>query len=148
MADLMSQGQIVFARADAEKALGVSAGAFYNVVGRQIRLDRLITPRQGFYVIVPEQFKRWGAPPPSWYIHQLMTLEQSSYYVGLLKAAELHGASHQAVMEFQVITNKRPRNIKAGRSIIAFYYRKDMDAIRDGIEDASNRFWIDASFVN
>ena len=51
-------------------------------------------------------------------------------------------------MEFQVMTDKRPRNIKAGRSIIAFYYRKDMDAIRDGIEDASNRFWIDASFVN
>ncbi|MEM8634870.1 MAG: hypothetical protein AAGF33_07830 [Pseudomonadota bacterium] len=88
MADLMSQGQIVFARADAEKALGVSAGAFYNVVGRQIRLDRLITPRQGFYVIVPEQFKRWGAPPPSWYIHQLMTLEQSSYYVGLFPVSD------------------------------------------------------------
>ena len=34
------------------------------------------------------------------------------------KAAELHGATHQAVMEFQVVTNKRIPKIRAGRSII------------------------------
>jgi predicted transcriptional regulator of viral defense system len=55
--------------------------------------------------------------------------------VGLLKAAELHGATHQAVMEFQVITDKRLPKIRAGRSAIAFYYRKDMGAVSDGIED-------------
>ena len=43
-------------------------------------------------------------PPPSWHIDALMTREQQSYYVGLLKAAELHGAGHQAVMEFQVVS--------------------------------------------
>jgi hypothetical protein len=46
------------------------------------------------------------------------------YYVDLLKAAELHGASHQAVMEFQVVTNRQMRDVWAGRSKIAFYSEK------------------------
>jgi predicted transcriptional regulator of viral defense system len=56
-------------------------------------------------------------------------------YVGLLKAAEPHGATHQAVMEFQVVTNKRLPEIRAGRSAITFHYRKDMGAVSEGIED-------------
>jgi predicted transcriptional regulator of viral defense system len=63
-----------------------------------------------------------------------MRHENQPYYVGLLKAAELHGASHQAVMEFQVVTGKRLPKIHAGRNLIVFYYRKDMHAASDGIE--------------
>ena len=64
-----------------------------------------------------------------------MRREGQVYYVGLLKAAELHGATHHAVMEFQVITAKRLPRIRAGRSMIAFYFRKDMKAVAAGIED-------------
>jgi len=64
-----------------------------------------------------------------------MHKEDEPYYVGLLKAAELHGASHQAVMEFQVVTAKRMPKIRAGRNLIAFYYRKDMGAVADGIDE-------------
>jgi predicted transcriptional regulator of viral defense system len=64
-----------------------------------------------------------------------MRQEGHPYYVGLLKAAELHGATHQAVMEFQVVTDKRLPKIRAGRSAIGFYYRKDMGAVSAGIED-------------
>ena len=38
-------------------------------------------------------------------------------------------------MEFQVVTGKRLPKIKAGRSSIVFYYRKDMDALSGGFED-------------
>lgn len=99
------------------------------------RRKALISPRRGFYVIVPPQFLAWGAPPPSWYIDDLMRHEGRPYYVGLLKAAELHGASHQAAMEFQVISDKRLPKIRAGRSAIAFYYRKDITAITAAIEE-------------
>ena len=64
-----------------------------------------------------------------------MCREGQAYYVGLLKAAELHGATHQAVMEFQVVTAKRLPRIRAGRSLIVFYFRKDMEAVTAGIED-------------
>ena len=64
-----------------------------------------------------------------------MRRERQPYYVGLLKAAELHGASHQAVMAFQVVAGKRMPRIRAGRNLIVFHYRKEMTAIVDGIED-------------
>lgn len=64
-----------------------------------------------------------------------MRYEHTSYYVGLLKAAELHGAAHQAVMEFQVVATKQIRPLRAGRARIAFYFRKDLDAVAAGIEE-------------
>src|SRR4029077_4668127 len=100
---------------------------------RKRRRQRLIIPRRGLYVIVPPQYLSWGAPPPPWYIDDLMRHEGRPYYVGLLKAAELHGATHQAVMEIQVGPDKRLPKIQVGRSAIAFYYRKNMAAASKGI---------------
>ncbi|MBF9052449.1 hypothetical protein GTA62_20710 [Roseobacter sp. HKCCD9010] len=133
--ELQSKGRIVFAAEDAVDALGTNRGAFLDAAQRLQRQGKLISPRKGFYVAVPPQFASWGAPPPSWYVDALMQHEQAPYYVGLLKAAEMHGASHQAVMEFQVITAKRMSKIRAGRNFIVFYFRKDMASIIDGIKD-------------
>lgn len=135
IAGLLSAGEVVFTSEQAEQALGVGRGAFLDAAERLQRRHALIRPRQGFYVVVPPQFAAWGAPPPSWYIDALMRHEQQPYYVGLLKAAELHGATHQAVMEFQVVTPKRMPKIRAGRNLIVFYYRKDIAAVDAGIED-------------
>jgi len=132
---LLSAGQVVFSSADAERSLHIGRGAFLDAAERLQRRKHLLKPRRGFYVIVPPQFASWGAPPPAWYIDALMRHEEQAYYVGLLKAAELHGASHQAVMEFQVVAGKRLPKIRAGRNLIAFYYRKDMAAVASGIED-------------
>ena len=133
MTHLLSEGQVVFSREDAQKELGVSRRAFLDAAERQQRRKHLISPRHGFYVIVPPQYLGWGAPPPFWYIDSLMHHEDHPYYVGLLKAAELYGASHQAVMEFQVVTDKRIPRIRIGRSIIAFYYRKDIKALVNAV---------------
>lgn len=132
---LLSTGRVVFSPEEARQALGVTHGALLDAAERQQRRQHLISPRRGFYVIVPPQYLAWGAPPPPWYIDDLMRHEGRPYYVGLLKAAELHGATHQAVMEFQVVTDKRLPKIRAGRSAIVFYYRKDMEAVSEGIED-------------
>ena len=133
--ELQSKGRIVFAAEEAVAALGTNRGAFLDAAQRLQKRSLLISPRKGFYVVVPPQFASWGAPPPSWYVDALMRQEQQPYYVGLLKAAELHGATHQAVMEFQVVTGKRMSRIRAGRNLIVFYYRKEMAAIMDGTED-------------
>ncbi len=132
---LLSAAQVVLTSEQAEQALGVGRGAFLDAAERLQRRKALIRLRQGFYVTVPPQFASWGGPPPSWYIDALMRHEEQPYYVGLLKAAELHGATHQAVMEFQVITPKRMPRIRAGRNLIVFYYRKDIAAVESGIED-------------
>ena len=133
--ELQSKGRVVFAAEEAVAALGTNRGAFLDAAQRLQKRGLLVSPRKGFYVAVPPQFASWGAPPPSWYVDGLMRQERQPYYVGLLKAAELHGATHQAVMEFQAVTGKRMSSIRAGRSLIVFYYRKEMAAIMDGIED-------------
>ena len=126
---LLSEGRAVFSCEEAQRALGISRRTFLDAAERQQRRAHLIRPRRGFYVIVPPQYLAWGAPPPSWYIDPLMRHEGRAYYVGLLKAAELHGAAHQAVMAFQVVTDTRIPDIRVGRSTIAFHYRKKMDAV-------------------
>ena len=133
--DLLSAGRIVFDRDEAMAEIGVGHGAFLDAAERLQRRGHLISPRRGFYVIVPPRFLAWGAPPPSWYIDDLMRFEGRPYYAGLLKAAELHGATHQAVMEFQVVTGKRLPRICAGRAVIAFHYRKNMARVAAGVED-------------
>lgn len=125
---------MVFTAEEAQAALGIGHGALLDAAERQQRYGHLIRPRRGFYVIVPPQFHGWGAPPPSWYVDAMMAHSQLNYYVGLLTAAELHGASHQAVMEFQVITDRQLGPIRAGRSNMVFRYRKNMQVVADGVE--------------
>jgi predicted transcriptional regulator of viral defense system len=135
LADLQSRGQIAFTRDDAIKELGITKPAFLKAAGRLQKRHMLLSPRQGFYVTVPAQFLAWHAPPPTWYIDALMVHEGRPYYVGLLKAAELHGATHHAVMEFQVVTDRQLPRIRAGRSWITFHFRKDLQSVRAGIVD-------------
>ena len=132
---LLSEGRAVFTAEEAELTLGVRHRAFLDAAERLQRRGMLLQPRRGFYVIVPPQFAAWGAPPPAWYIDALMAREDEPYYVGLLKAAELHGATHQAVMEFQVVCGKRLPEIRTGRNRVTFYFRRDMTALAPGVED-------------
>ena len=133
---LLSSGKVVFTATEAEQAIGIGRGAFLDAAERLQHRNLLLKPCQGFYVIVPPQYTAWGAPPPTWYIDDLMNHLRQTYYVGLLKAAELHGATHQAIMEFQVISAKRLANIaRAGRNRIAFYYRNEMATVQAAIEE-------------
>ena len=135
VSELLSAGRTVFSAEEAQQALCVGRGAFLDAAERLQRRKALLNPRRGFYVVVPPQYGSWGGPPPAWYIDALMRHEGQAYYVGLLKAAELHGATHQAVMEFQVMSAKRLPKIRAGRNLIVFYYRKNMKAVTAGTED-------------
>ena len=132
---LLSEGRSVFTAAQAEDELGITHRSFLEASERLQRSGKLIRPRQGFYVVVPPQYASWGAPPPTWFIDALMRWENEAYYVALLKAAELHGATHQAVMQFQVVCGKRLPEIRAGRSLIVFYFRRAMAPPVAGVED-------------
>lgn len=131
---LLASGRVVFSIEEAMQAIGVGRGALLDAAERLQLQGRLIKPRHGFYVIVPPQFLSWGAPPPSWYIDDLMRFEGRDYYVGLLKASDLHGSSPQAIMEFQVVTDKQLTRLQTGRSMISFRYRRDLADVRSGIE--------------
>ena len=132
---LQAAGRISFSHEEATEALGISDGAFLKAAERLMKRQFLLSPRRGFYVIIPARFLQWGGPPADWYVDQLMRHEGRSYYVGLLKAAALHGATHHAVMEFQVVTDKQLPRIRRGRSIIAFTFKKNLSGVLKEVAD-------------
>jgi hypothetical protein len=45
---------------------------------------RVVSPRRGFYVVVPPEYRAAGSLPASWFIDDLMRYLDQPYYVGLL----------------------------------------------------------------
>lgn len=131
LADLVdsyqSSGRYVLTRELALRALGVSENALKKAVQRLVAKRRLAVPRRGFFVIVPVEYRSAAAPPPSWFIDDLMKFSGQPYYVGLLSAAALHGAAHQQPQEFQVVTNAQLRPAVAGRGRIRFVRKAHVD---------------------
>lgn len=124
-----------FLRSQAQAALGVNEGALLDAAEKLQKRGQLLNLGKGFYVAVPPQYHNFGSPSPSSFIDDLMRNRNRPYCVGLLKAAELHGASQQAVTEFQVVTDKQMRSLRAGRANIVFYFKKDLSLAGSAIED-------------
>jgi len=123
---LLSIGRMTFSKEEVPSLLGMTLSAFEDASRRAIGKGRLLRPRRGSYVVVPPQDMTYGAPPAAHVIDDLMRYEDAPYYVGLLKAAEIHGAAHQAVMAFQVVSTKRLPLIPLGRGVMDFYYARSM----------------------
>jgi len=118
--ELQSQGRYTFTRTQAESETERSFVAAQTALRRLKVKGRLVSPRRGFYVVVPPEYRAAGSPPASWFIDDLMIYLDQPYYVGLLSAAAIHGAAHQRPMVFQVVTSKPTRDISAGRVAIQF----------------------------
>jgi len=118
---LQAGGIYVLTRDQALEALRVSEQTLKKAVQRLAAKRRLAVPRRGFFVIVPMEYRQVGAPPPSWFIEELMKFCGRRYYVGLLSAAALHGSAHQQPQEFQVVTDGQLRPMVAGRVRIRFF---------------------------
>ncbi len=121
---LQAQGKYTFLRAEAINGSGLSAEAVKKALQRLARRKRVVKVKNYFYVIVPLEYLHAGSPPPSWFINDLMKAMDRPYYVGLLSAAGIHGASHHQPQEFQVITDRPVRPLQVGRSRIRFFTSK------------------------
>ncbi len=127
-------GNLHFTSQEAEDSIGVGHGAFLDAAERLQLRNVLISPRQGFYLIVAPNYQHRGSPPATLYVDALMRHVGADYYVGLLTAAGHHGASHQAVQVFQVVCGKQQKKFSAGRSRFEFFYRKDMGTVSRAVE--------------
>lgn len=112
---IQSEGRYTSNRSEAEARTGLSFVAVQSGLRRLKQQGRIASPRRGFYVIVPPEYRAVGSPPVGWFIDQLMGHLGQPYYVGLLTAAAAHGAAHQQPMVFQVVTSKPMRAMRAGR---------------------------------
>lgn len=61
--DLQAEGRLTFTREEALAALGVTMPALKQAALRLAKRRRLVSPRRGFYVIVPLEHRGEGAPP-------------------------------------------------------------------------------------
>jgi predicted transcriptional regulator of viral defense system len=117
---LQSRGRYTFTRTQVEREASRSVVATQAAVRRLKERGRIGSPKRGFYVVVPPEYRAAGSPPASWFIDDLMAYTGQPYYVGLLSAAANHGAAHQQPMVFQVVTIKPTREMRAGKVAIQF----------------------------
>jgi len=97
-------------------------------LARWRRRGHLFSATKGLYVVVPPEYRSWGAVPASHFIDALMGHLGHDYYVALLSAAEVHGFAHQRPQVFQVMTPARLRDRSFGRVRIRFFNDASMAA--------------------
>lgn len=117
---LQARGRYTFTSDQAESQTERSFVAAQTALRRLKEQGRIISPRRGFYVVVPPEYRSTGSPPASWFIDDLMSCLGQPYYVGLLSAAAIHGAAHQQPMVFQVMTSVPTRGVRAGKVAVQF----------------------------
>lgn len=123
---LQEKAVYTFSQDEAQTIIGESYQSLRLAIQRLIKKGEIVRLCRGFFAIVPIEYKRNGSPPPDWFIDDLMKYLKQPYYIGILTAAALHGASHQQPYEFQVVTNKQIRPLKIGRSYIKFYTKNNI----------------------
>jgi predicted transcriptional regulator of viral defense system len=124
VANLAASGRYHFASADAKSALGISAAAVKLALNRLAKQGIIASPARSFYVIVPPEYRSLGCLPADQFISALMKRLKLPYYVGLLSAAQYHGAAHHRPQEFQVMLPVNRRPIHCGKVSVAFIARK------------------------
>lgn len=144
-AHFLERGRYTFTLAEAQEAVGADdPTALYNGLSRLRRRHEVFSPAHGLYVAVPPEHRNRGVVPAEWFIDAMMAHLGRPYYVCLLSAAAMHGASHQAPQVFQVMTDKtflvRKRDI--GRIVrLRFYASKFVS------EDPTTRITVPSGYV-
>ena len=124
----MIRGRYIFTKEDVlALQLPISSQAMQNSLNRLTERGIIMSPWQNFYVAIPTEYKLNGVVPPTFYIDRLMKFLERDYYVSLLTAAAMNGASHQQPMVFQVTVNGKPirSGVKNGTQL-GFTLRQDL----------------------
>ena len=127
---LLSQGRPVVTLAEAAELMGLTPRAASDALVRLRRARLMFSPLRGLYVAIPPQYRTWGAVPALDFIAPMMNAAHRSYYVGLLSAAELHGAAHQRPQVFQVFVDRTHGDRDFERVRLRFYTKQHIDDVR------------------
>ncbi|WP_257669178.1 type IV toxin-antitoxin system AbiEi family antitoxin domain-containing protein [Parapedobacter tibetensis] len=126
--DLRSQGRHAFSLEETKAHFELTGKALLQALFRLKQKNRIVQIRKGYYVIISPEYARQGMIPPALFIDDMMVALERSYYVGLLSASALHGASHQQPMEYFVVIERPPlRAVENNGLKINFYVKKEWD---------------------
>ncbi len=129
IADLAARGRHHFTSSELRSALGVSGAAARQALSRLAAKGEIASPARGFYVIVPPEYRRLGCLPADQFVPALMERRSIRYYVGLLSAAQYHGAAHHRPQELQVVVERNREAIVCGAVRVAFVARRNLAAV-------------------
>ncbi len=118
---LVAQGRYWVSSQEAAEFVGVPTAHVYPGLGRLRRRGSMFSPARGFHVVIPPEYRSWGVLPGELFIDGMMRALGRDYYVGLLTAAAMHGASHQAPQVFQVMVDRAVADRDIERVRLRFY---------------------------
>jgi len=102
--ELPKRGRTTFTLKEAEDQFSEKpSSSVRRALARLSDMGKVHSVWRGFYAISLPEYGLDGIAPPIDYIDQLMCYLGKKYYVALLTAASLSGASHQASHSFYVI---------------------------------------------
>lgn len=139
----LAAGRYTFTLAEAQTILDLDTAAARSALSRLRRRRQVFSPTHGLYVAVPPEYRSWGVVPGEWFIDAMMRHLGRPYYVGLLTAAAMLGAAHQAPQVFQVLTDRSElfRERDLGRVRLRFYSSKYIT------EDSTTRITVPSGYV-
>lgn len=119
----LERGYYTFSLGEAENAVGEGEKT-RKALNRLAKQGWLFSPSKGFYVIIDPQHQGSGFLPVEWFVDDWMKHLGGQYYIGMLTAAMLHGASHQKPQQMQVVRDRIFADVHKGHYHISFFYKK------------------------
>ena len=126
---LLAHGCHAVEVADVARLLGVPEREASSAMTRLRRAGQFFAPTAGLYIAIPPEYASWGVVPAVDFIAPLMAKLHRQYYVALLSAADLHGASHQRPQVFQVMVDKQVSVRDFGRVRLRFCTRTKLETV-------------------
>jgi predicted transcriptional regulator of viral defense system len=117
---LLSRGRFSASTEEISELTGVPRGDLGPALKRLRDRKLAFSPARGLYCFVPPEYRSWGVVPGMWLIDDAMRHLGRCYYVGLLSAAEAHGAAHHAPQVFQVVVDAQTARRDLGRVRLRF----------------------------
>ena len=126
--DLPKKGKITFSKEEVELQFPhLTNRNIQNTLNRLVIKQKIQSVWRGFWVVVPVEYGLKGVVDPIEYIAQLMDFLGQKYYVGLLSAAAIHGASHQQPMELMTVTASNHLRAKIKNDVkISFVAKREI----------------------
>ena len=127
---LRYRGKRAFTSREAMEDLNASSTSIRSAIYRLKKEGKIISPAQGFYVMVPPEHRPLGCIPAEQLVPLLMRHLGVNYYVCLITAAKYYGAAHQKIAVFQIFIDRRvKKTLTFGQMKILRYYKKDIEHI-------------------
>lgn len=122
--NLISIGKYFFTKKEAMTELELNTTQFRFQAYRLSKRKAIKRIKNDFFMIITPEYYNIGSLPIYWIIDAYMKYLDQSYYIGLLSAASMYGATEQQPMAFQIITNKSTSTINLERNKVEFHVFK------------------------